>query len=94
MRGDTDSWVDVKGNGWLVQANHGTATRRSRFEVKLQAPGWGTANTFDANTADVNGPGYGYELRPPIDAPAAHSRVTCTNTTTGAAAGITNTTCA
>jgi hypothetical protein len=94
MRGETDSWVDVKGNGWLVQSNHGATTRRSGFEVNLQADGWGTANTFDANTADVGGPGYGYDLRPPTDDPAAHNRVTCTNTATGAAEGLTNTTCA
>jgi hypothetical protein len=94
MRGDTDSWVDVKGNGWLVQANHGTTTRRSGFEVNLQADGWGTANTFDANTAEVDGPGYGYDLRSPTDALAAHNRVTCTNTATAAAGGLTNTTCA
>ena len=85
--------MDVKGNGWLVQANHGTTTKRSGFEVNLQADGWGTANTFDANTADVDGPGYGYDLRPPTDDPAAHNRVTCTNTATGAAEGLTNTTC-
>ena len=94
MRGETDSWVDVKGNGWLVQANHGTTTKRSGFEVNLQADGWGTANTFDANTADVDGPGYGYELRRPTDDPAAHNRVTCTNTAIGAAEGLTNTICA
>ena len=63
MRGDADSWVDVKGNGWLIQANHGTTAKRSGFEVNVQADGWGTGNTFDANTADVDGPGYGYELR-------------------------------
>ena len=94
MRGETDSWVDVKGNGWLVQANHGTTTKRSGFEVNLQADGWGTANTFDANTADVDGPGYGYELRHPTDDPAARNRVTCTNTAFGATEGLTNTTCA
>ena len=94
MRGDADSWVDVKGNGWLVQGNHGTTARRSGFEVNLQADGWGTANTFDANTADVNGgSGYGYELRPPTDQPAAGNRVTCTNAATGAAEGLTNVTC-
>jgi hypothetical protein len=93
MRGETDTWVDVKGNGWLVQANHGATSRRSGFEVNVQADGWGTGNTFDANTAEVDGPGYGYELRPPTDDPAAQNRVTCTNTATGAAGGLTNTTC-
>jgi hypothetical protein len=93
MRGETDSWVDVKGNGWLVQANHGTTSEGSGFEVNEQADGWGTANTFDANTAVVDGPGYGYDLRPPTDARAAHNRVTCTNSAIGAAGGLTNTTC-
>lgn len=98
MRGDADSWVDVKGNGWLVQGNRGTTARRSGFEVNVQADGWGTANTFDANTADLAGsrgaaPGYGYELRPPTDEPTADNRVTCTNTATGAAGGLTDTTC-
>jgi hypothetical protein len=101
LTGDADSWVDVKGNGWLIQANRGTSSRgtrvRSGFEVNLQAPGWGTGNTFDLNTADVSGDGdgegYGYELRRPTDDPAAGNRVLCTNTATGAAQGLTNTTC-
>jgi hypothetical protein len=93
MAADADSWVDVKGNGWLIQNNHGTTARTSGFQVNLQADGWGTGNTFDANTADVHGPGYGYELRAPTDAPTADNRVSCTNTATGAAKGLTNTTC-
>ena len=98
LRGQADSWVDVKGNGWLIQANRGTSTARSGFEVDLQADGWGTGNTFDANAADLAGsrgdaPGYGYDLRRPTDDPAARNRVTCTNTATGAASGLTNTTC-
>ena len=94
LAGDADSWVDVKGNGWLIQANRGTTAKRSGFEVNVQADGWGTGNTFDANTADVRGSGYGYELRPPTDDPTARNRVTCSNTATGADAGLTNITCA
>jgi Right handed beta helix region len=93
MRGDADSWIDVKGNDWLIQNNHGTNAKTSGFQVNLQADGWGTGNTFDANTADVHGPGYGYELRAPTDEPSAGNRVTCTNTATGAAKGLTNTSC-
>lgn len=88
MRGKADSWIDVKGNGWLIQANRGTSAATSGFEVNEQAEGWGIGNTFDANTADVQGPGYGYELRPIAD-----NRVTCTNRVTGAAKGLTNTDC-
>jgi hypothetical protein len=42
----------------------------------------------------VRGSGYGYELRPPTDDPTARNRVTCSNTATGADAGLTNITCA
>jgi hypothetical protein len=94
MRGEADSWVDVKGNGWLVQGNRGTAARQSGFQVNVQAEGWGIANTFDANTADVRGSGFGYELRSPTDDPSARNRVTCTNTATDADGGLTNVTCA
>jgi hypothetical protein len=93
LSGDADSWVDVKGNGWLIQGNRGTTSVRTGFEVNEQAEGWGTGNTFDHNTADVRGAGYGYELRRPTDAPAAGNRVLCTNTATAAAVGLTNATC-
>ena len=36
MRGEADSWVDVKGNGWLVQANHG---RPPAVGLRGQPPG-------------------------------------------------------
>ena len=88
MRADADSWVDVKGNGWVVRDNHGTSARGSGFEVHQQAPGWGLGNVFDGNTADVRGPGYGFELRPIAD-----NRVTCSNSAVSAARGLTNTTC-
>jgi hypothetical protein len=93
MKGDADSWIDVKGNGWLIQGNRGTTAVTSGFQVNQQADGWGTGNTFDHNIADVQGPGYGYELRAPTDDPAAANRVTCTNTATGAQAGLSNTPC-
>ena len=88
MRADADSWVDVKGNGWVVRDNHGTSARGSGFEVHQQAPGWGLGNVFDGNTADVRGSGYGFELRPIAD-----NRVTCSNSAIDAARGLTNTTC-
>jgi hypothetical protein len=93
LAGEADSWIDVKGNGWLIQGNRGTDAGRTGFEVNEQAKGWGTGNTFDANAADVRADGYGYELRRPTDRRAAGNRVLCTNTATAAAAGLTNTTC-
>ena len=87
MEGDADSWVDVKGNGWLVQDNRGTTAETSGFEVNEAVEGWGRDNTFDANRADVRGSGYGIELRVP------DNRVTCANTATRAEEGLTNTDC-
>jgi hypothetical protein len=89
LKGEADSWVDVKGNGWLIQANRGTIAERSGFQVNDQADGWGRNNLFDGNTADVGGgTGYGYELKPVAD-----NRVSCTNTASGAPKGLANTRC-
>jgi hypothetical protein len=88
MSGDADSWVDVKGNGWVIRDNHGTSARGSGFEVHRLVEGWGAGNVFDGNTADVRGSGYGFELRPIAD-----NRVTCSNSAVAAARGLTNTTC-
>ena len=88
LRGDADSWVNVKGNGWLIKDNVGTTASGSGFEVHQILDGWGTGNVFDGNTADVRGPGYGFEFRPVAD-----NRVTCTNTVEGAARGFANTAC-
>jgi hypothetical protein len=89
LKGDADSWVDVKGNGWLIQANHGRTAERSGFQVNHQADGWGRNNLFDGNIADVGGgSGYGFELHP-----IANNRVTCTNMVSGAPQGLANTNC-
>ena len=88
MRGDADSWVDVKGNDWLIQDNRGTSASGSGFEVHELLDGWGTGNVFDGNIADVRGPGFGFELRPVAD-----NRVTCSNSALAAAQGLSNTTC-
>jgi hypothetical protein len=88
LRGDADSWVDDKGNGWVIRDNHGTSARGSGFEVHRLVQGWGTGNVFDGNSADVRGSGYGFELHPIAD-----NRVTCSNSAVDAARGLTNTTC-
>lgn len=86
-KGDSDAWVDVKGNGWLIQGNRGTDARTNGFEVSVQADGWGQKNVFDANTGDIGGPGLGVELDPVGD-----NRITCSNTLKGAK-GAANTPC-
>ena len=48
---DTDSWVDVKGNDWLIQGNTGTASPTDGFQVHDVTDGWGLGNVFSDNRA-------------------------------------------
>ncbi|OON74673.1 right-handed parallel beta-helix repeat-containing protein [Streptomyces tsukubensis] len=51
-----DSWVDVKGNGYVIEGNTGRNTTNNGFEVHTQDPGWGCGTVFRANHADLTGP--------------------------------------
>ncbi|PZQ92107.1 MAG: hypothetical protein DI534_01855 [Leifsonia xyli] len=83
-----DSWVDVKGNGWLIEGNTGVDSPQDGFQTHEILDGWGTGNTFRGNTAAVNGPGFGFSLTPVRD-----NVVTCDNTATGAGEGLANVSC-
>jgi nitrous oxidase accessory protein NosD len=83
-----DSWVDVKGNGWTIQDNSGRHTPEDGFQTHRILAGWGTGNTFTGNTAEVDGPGYGFHLTPVAD-----NQVTCSNTATNAGKGLANVAC-
>lgn len=85
-----DSWVDLKGNGYVVDGNVGTDTLRDGFQVHVAVEGWGEGNTFRGNQATVNGPGYGFA----IDEDAAGNVIGCDNVVTGAALGLANVACA
>jgi hypothetical protein len=83
-----DSWVDVKGNGWVIEGNVGRNAREDGFQTHEVVKGWGTDNTFRANTAEVNGSGWGFHF-----APANGNKVSCDNKVTGAAKGLANVAC-
>ncbi|MCU1424849.1 MAG: hypothetical protein JWM51_1140, partial [Microbacteriaceae bacterium] len=70
-----DSWVDVKGNDWVIESNVGTHSPLDGYQVHEIVDGWGTGNVFRDNTATVNGPGFGYSLTPELD-----NVVECSNT--------------
>jgi hypothetical protein len=58
-----DSWVDVKGNGWLIAGNVGRSTPKDGFQTHVVLDGWGDANLFTANRADLDGgTGVGFYL--------------------------------
>lgn len=79
-----DSWVDVKGNNWLIKGNTGSKSTTDGFQTHQILKGWGDHNLFTGNTAAVDGPGFGFALRPP-----EANVVTCDNKVTGAAFGTT-----
>lgn len=83
-----DSWVDVKGNGWTIEGNAGVDSPLDGFQTHEILDGWGTDNVFRNNTADVNGPGFGYSLTPVRD-----NVVDCTNQASQAGEGLSNEAC-
>lgn len=85
---EADSWVDVKGNDWLIEANIGTNSPLDGFQTHEILDGWGTRNVFRANTAEVNGPGFGFSLTPERD-----NVVACSNTASNAGEGTSNVPC-
>lgn len=50
-----DSWVDVKGNGVLVEGNRGSRTTNNGYETHTQQSGWGCGTIFRDNDSDLSG---------------------------------------
>jgi hypothetical protein len=85
---EADSWVDVKGNGWRIERNIGRNSPLDGFQTHEILDGWGTGNVFRENTAEVNGPGFGYSLKPVRD-----NVVDCSNAASQAEQGLSNLPC-
>jgi hypothetical protein len=91
-----DSFVDVKGNNYLIDSNTGTvgfsatgAYQLDAFQVHVVTTGNGNGNTFSANT--VSGALTGYVVW--VQSTATGNVVTCDNTALDGAAGITQGAC-
>jgi hypothetical protein len=56
------SWVDIKGNSWVIRHNTGRNSASNGFSVTLAVPGWGNRNVFLDNHAVVNATGYGFKI--------------------------------
>jgi hypothetical protein len=74
-----DSWVDVKGNGWLIAGNTGRTTIKDGFQTHVVVDGWGDRNVFLGNVANMRGgSGVGFYLHEPLS-----NRVDCGNRISG-----------
>jgi hypothetical protein len=84
-----DSWVDVKGNGWLIAGNRGRTSPKDGFQTHVILKGWGDANLFTDNVADLaGGSGVGFYLHEQLT-----NKVSCNNKVTGAEGGLSNYPC-
>jgi len=61
-----DSWVDVKGNGWVIEGNTGRNSPLDGFQTHELADGWGTRNVFRNNTIASPLAGQAIHLAPPL----------------------------
>jgi hypothetical protein len=90
-----DSWMDVKGNGYLIASNTGTFGGEGEFvdgyQTHIRVDGWGCGNTFRANDSDLGGAeGYAINIEDPEDCGDTPNVVTSDNTVSNAGSGLTN----
>ena len=84
-----DSWLDAKGNGYLISGNRGTSAPVDGFQTHVKVAGWGNDNVFRGNVADVEAAGYGIRIK----AGSSGNLVACDNIVTNAASGLANIPC-
>ena len=86
-----DSWIDVKGNYYIIECNTGSHTIADGFQTHILVAGWGDYNTFSNNTLAVNSSGYGILITTSSSKGTALNNIICsTNTITGSNNGLTN----
>lgn len=90
-----DSWIDLKGNHYLIENNMGYNTQPSvledGYQVNCAYEGWGSYNKFKGNISNVNANGYGINIRLKSSrGEAVGNQVYPNNKVIGAEKGITN----
>jgi hypothetical protein len=81
-----DSWVDVKGNNWVISHNIGANPTnnpdfRDGFQTHILVSGDGVGNTFSANVSSLGkAAGYAFRIQTPKK---TNNIVKCDNTVTG-----------
>ncbi|XVQ10657.1 right-handed parallel beta-helix repeat-containing protein [Spirillospora sp. CA-255316] len=73
-----DSWIDVKGNNYVIEDNRGTKTPADGFQTHEIVDGWGKGNVFRRNTIDLAG-GNGVGINDTVGG----NTIACDNKVTG-----------
>ncbi|WP_131737868.1 NosD domain-containing protein [Actinomadura roseirufa] len=75
--GVNDSWVDAKGNNYVIEDNRGARTVADGFQTHEEYRGWGTGNVFRRNVIDLGGgKGVGIGLHSDGNTVACDNKVT------------------
>lgn len=90
-----DSWIDVKGNYYLIEGNTGYNTQPSvlkdGYQINCAVAGWGCYNVFKNNICNVNAAGNGFNVRlKSSKGEAKGNLIYDNNIVKGAASGIAN----
>ena len=90
-----DSWMDVKGNGYLIENNKGFnpegSILKDGFQVHCAVNGWGNNNVFQNNQCEVNADGFGINVTlVSSKGKVSGTKVYNNNVVKGAAKGVTN----
>lgn len=85
-----DSWIDIKGNGYIVENNHGTKSPKDGFQIHMVDGGWGKDNVLRGNIAEGPGSGSGFW----VQVNSTGNVISCDNKIIGSwGAGLSNQAC-
>ncbi|MFE0174779.1 sheath polysaccharide-degrading enzyme [Streptomyces sp. NPDC059002] len=86
-----DSWIDVKGNNYVIENNTGKNTTNNGYETHTQQSGWGCGTVFRGNKSTLTGATGDKQLAINVTNYSANCRTTvyASNTVTGGK-GLTN----
>jgi len=72
-----DSWVDIKGSGWLIAGNTGRNSPGEGFQTHHILDDWGSDNVFTGNVSDPGTDGEDFYIHDPDE---TDNEVRCDNT--------------
>ncbi len=90
-----DSWIDAKGNNYLIEYNTGFNPGgiifKDGYQSHVAVSGWGNNNEFKNNNCTVNAAGYGFSIQlSGSNGVSTGNKVYSNNSVTGAGSGISN----